>query len=493
MNNAVGRWSELAACYCLAAAVVLVSVLQMARGQEDLPPPAPKLPGANANQILIDHRPRIVILTNVSPSVLANVPMLGQLFQNAGHGPTGCEEMLERLEAATRGHEAPGPATHMPVIADHPIGPVDPAMTLMVERIREALTAELGNNVMFRVTARAHTGELPGQLLEANCNGTTCCEEMLNRISGEHLAAGQPRALEVNVHVVSPLPVADQPARPFGLVFPGAIVDTRDIRHSQRRLKASLLTRVETESDEAKTGFLRLGCAACGLGECTCGSDGKCSSETVCGSDCAATGCTAGTCTASTFTTTKSSDCKCDDCTCCKHAVAHDDAKCGEEEANCGEDCGTTLTMVVENGEHHDEFADYHPLKLMRHIAALMAEKAAAEAALEVREEAHEELAELYEAMAEVMADNAALDAKLIAAAEHRKLLERIADLATENAKLKVHAELADARVEMAKTSVALSFENEHLKSRLAELEQKHAAAEAARTAAKTSGERESR
>src|SRR6478609_1092547 len=100
MNNAVGRWSEVAACYCLSATVVLVSVLQMARGQEELPPPAPKLSGANPNQILIDHRPRIVILTNVSPSVLANVPMLGQLFQNAGHGPTGCEEMLGRLEAA---------------------------------------------------------------------------------------------------------------------------------------------------------------------------------------------------------------------------------------------------------------------------------------------------------------------------------------------------------------------------------------------------------
>jgi hypothetical protein len=186
------------------------------------------------------------------------------------------------------------------------------------------------------------------------------------------------------------------------------------------------------------------------------------------------------------------SECKCDDCKCCKHAVAHDETKCGEE-ANCGEDCGATLTMVVENGEEHDDLADYHPLKLMRHIAELMADKAAAEAVLEVKHEAQEEIADLYEAMAEVMADNAALDAKLIAAAEHRKLLERIADLATENARLKTQNELAAERIEMAKTSVALTLENEHLKSRLADLEQKHAAAEAARTAAKSSGDRESR
>jgi hypothetical protein len=487
MNNRADRWSELAAGYCLASAVVLTSVLQLARGQEELPPPAPQLPGAKANQILIDHRPRIVILTNVSPNVWANVPMLGQLFNNAGHGPTGCEEMLQHLQAV-RGHETP-PAAYQPVIADHPIGPVDPAMALMVERIREALTSELGNNVMFRVTARAHAAELPGQLLEGQCNGTTCCEEMLNRISGDHLA-GQPRAIEINVHVISPLPTTSNPPLPRVGFAPGALIDTRDVRNSSRRFKANLLSRVESQNGDS---FVRLGCAACGLGECKCGSDEKCASEAVCGSECAAAACTATTCTSSTSATSANSECKCDNCKCCKHALAHDETKCGEEEANCGEDCGATLTMVVENAEHHDEFADYHPLKLMRHIAELMAEKAAAEAALEVRHEAHEELAEIYEAMAEVMADNAALDAKLIAAAEHRKLLERITDLATENARLKTQNELAAERIEMAKSSVALSLENEHLKTRLAELEQKHAAAEAARTAAKPSGDRESR
>jgi hypothetical protein len=421
---------------------------------------------------------------------LANVPMLGQLFQNAGHGPTGCEEMLQQLEAHTQGM---APAKQPPAIADHPIGPIDPTMTLMVERIREALTAELGNNVMFRVTARAHMGELPGQILEGPCSGATCCEEMLNRIGGEHLAVGQPRALEINVHVVSPLPAPEQRV-PYRLGFaPGTIIDTRHIRNTERRMKASLLARAEagTGDEEASPGFLRLGCAACGLGECTCGSDGKCASETGCGSGCAASTCTAGACTAFAATTSKSSDCKCDDCKCCKHGVALEEVKCGEEETKCGEE-GARLAIVAENCEHHDEFADYHPLKLMRHIAALMAEKAAAEAAFEIRNEAHEELAELYAAMAEVTADNAALDAKLIAAAEHRKLLERITDLATENARLKVHTELADQRVEMAKAAVALSLENEHLKSRLADLEQKHAAAEAARTA-KAGGEREAR
>jgi len=313
---------------------------------------------------------------------------------------------------------------------------------------------------------------------------------MLNRISGEHLPAGQPRTVEINVHVVSPLPTIGSPAQPRVGFVPGALIDMRHVRNSERRLKANLLSRVESHNGD---GFLRLGCAACGLGECNCGSDVKCANETVCGSECAAAACTAGACTVAATTNCTNSECKCDDCKCCEHALAHDETKCGEEEAQCGQDCGATLTMVVENAEHHDEFADYHPLKLMRHIAELMAEKAAAEAALEVREEAREEVAELYEAMAEVMADNAALDAKLIAAAEHRKLLERIADLATENARLKVQNELATERIEMAKSSVALSIENEHLKTRLAEVEQKHAAAEAARTAAKSSGDRESR
>src|SRR5438876_6940306 len=67
MNHRMDRWGGLVVGYCVAAryylaAMALVSVLQMARGQEELPPPVPKLPGANSSQILIDHRPRIVIL-----------------------------------------------------------------------------------------------------------------------------------------------------------------------------------------------------------------------------------------------------------------------------------------------------------------------------------------------------------------------------------------------------------------------------------------------
>jgi len=461
MNHRVDRWGGLVVGYCVAAryclaAMALASVMQMARGQEELPPPLPTPPGASSRQGLIDHQPRILILTNVSPGVLANVSALGQLFQHAG-GPTGCEEMLQRI-GVEQNHD----------VADHPIAAPDPGMSLVVERVTEALRAELGNNVMFRVTARAHAGEFPGQLLQENCNGATCCEEMLNRIGADHAAGGQPRAMEINVHVISPIP---QPGHAIVLnrssLPPGTTIDARNLRHSERRLKAATLHRAAEgeDTDEVQTSFLRLGCAACGLGECNCGSE------------CATAGCTAAGCPALATTTTVSSDCKCDDC------------KCGEEEAKCGEDEGATLTMVVDHGEHHDEFADYHPLKLMRHIAGLMAEKAAAEAALEVKTEAHEELAELYEAMAEVMADNAALDAKLIAAAEQRTLLERVTDLATENARLKAHVELAAERIEMAKSSVALALENEHLKQRLADLEQKHAAAEAARTAANSSGQ----
>src|ERR1051325_6899104 len=102
------------------------------------------MPGANPRHVLIDHQPRILVLTNVPPSVLANVPMLGQLFHKAGHGPTGCEEMLERMQAA-RGQETAAPATYGAVTHNRPIGPVDPAMSLVVERVTEALRAELGN------------------------------------------------------------------------------------------------------------------------------------------------------------------------------------------------------------------------------------------------------------------------------------------------------------------------------------------------------------
>lgn len=216
------------------------------------------------------------------------------------------------------------------------------------------------------------------------------------------------------------------------------------------------------------TKFLRMGCPCSVSGDCSCGS------KASCGAECAAVGQAA---------------CRC--CPCSgesldvKQEMVKHEAKCGEE--------GCELTDVIVKRFHHFDEPIPGPHKLMQQIATLMAEKAAAQAALAVRKEADEQIGELYEAMAELLADNAALDAKLEAQAEQRKLVEKVSDLAAENARLKTHIELAAERAEVAHATTAMAFENEKLKLRLAELEQKHAVAEAARTAAKPRSERKQR
>jgi hypothetical protein len=194
--------------------------------------------------------------------------------------------------------------------------------------------------------------------------------------------------------------------------------------------------------------------------------------EAVCGSECASAG---------------GAVCKCTDCKCCQACPGKSgEAKCGDE--NC-----TAAAMIIKHTCHQDE-ADWHdPLKLMQHIAGLMAEKAAAEAALEARTERQAETAELYGEIAELLADNAALDARLEAQCEQRKLLEKVADLAAENARLKAHVELAAERAELAKSTLTLKIENERLKVRVADLEQRQAGAESTRTATEPREERSSR
>jgi regulator of replication initiation timing len=211
------------------------------------------------------------------------------------------------------------------------------------------------------------------------------------------------------------------------------------------------------------TKFLRMGCPCSASGECSCGS------KASCGTECAAA---------------SQAACKCCPCSGESLGVKHE-AKCGEE--------GCDLTdVIVKRVQHFDESLP-GPHKLMQQIATLMAEKAAAQAALAVRKEADEQIGEIYEAMAELLADNAALDAKLEAQTEQRKLIEKVSELATENARLKTHIELAAERAAIAHATTALALENEKLKLRLAELEQKHAVAEAARTAGKPRSERKQR
>jgi hypothetical protein len=211
-------------------------------------------------------------------------------------------------------------------------------------------------------------------------------------------------------------------------------------------------TAVEQPTANITAKFIRLGCPCVAAGECVCASHAACGAE----------------CAAAEASAVKS-------CPCSAEA---DEAKCGDEGCE-------VANIVVRHFSHHEEAAEHDPFKLMQHIAGLVGEKAAAQAALAVRREADEQIGELFETMAELLADNAALDAKLEAAAEQRKLVEKMAELAVENARLKAHVELAAERAEVARSAVALTLENERLKLHLAAMEQRQALAEAARTAAK--------
>ena len=199
------------------------------------------------------------------------------------------------------------------------------------------------------------------------------------------------------------------------------------------------------------TRFIRLGCPCADAGECLCAG------EATCGIECAAA---------------KASDCKC-----CPCAGESDAVACTSEQ-------GQKATLIIKRATHHLDINHHDPLQLMHHVAELMAAKAGAEAALEVRKQADEQIGELFETLAEVIADNAALDARIEGLTEQRMMAEKLAELATENARLKAQVELAAAQTEATRASHALALENERLKHRLADLEQKHAD-EAARTASR--------
>jgi len=238
---------------------------------------------------------------------------------------------------------------------------------------------------------------------------------------------------------------------PVGQLFQGGCNGPTFCEEVLERLSAPA-PKADEPHIKLTTRFIGQGCACAAAGECVCAG------HPTGGEECAAA---------------RADDCKC--CPCVAEAA----------EAKCGEDICEVADCLIRRVEHFEQPAEYDPLKLMQHIAGLVGEKAAAQAALAVRKEADEKIGELVETLAELLADNAALDAKLEAASEQHKLLEKMANLAAENARLKTHVELASERAEIARASAALTIENERLKLRLAELEQKHALAEATRTAAK--------
>jgi hypothetical protein len=330
----------------------------------------------------------------------------------------------------------PNHRVHAGLIAEHPIsgGGVDTEETRLIHCVTEALSAEFGEGLRFRIVKPYFGREFQITVIRPS----TCCEELLERIGVD-------------------FEVCDKQA-------------------------GNLLT-----------NFFSLGRAASG-------EQSLCANEAVCGVECVLAESKACTCGA----------CKCDACKCaeCRQGACKCSAlAANQREADCGDETCAVTRMIIRHANHHDEeraevlehnvvehlMLEHHPLKLMQHIASLMAEKAAAEAALEAKEEADEKLGELVETVTELIATNASLEAKLEAQAEHAKLAQKIADLAHENGRLKAHLELADQRSEATKHAMTLMLENERLKYRLADLEQKHAAAEAARTAEKRRDERSSR
>jgi hypothetical protein len=293
------------------------------------------------------------------------------------------------------------------------------------------------------------------QFLRTVCCGPTPCEQMLQRLGID--ADGESAAK-------SACEGGECPQTRQTLVFdrlllhPGQIIDTRHVRASIRRLAPAACD--GAACDEHGTDVVAVAGRSC---PCTVGSECTCG-QVTCGTDCAA-GC---------------ADCRCDKCQCSPCAGKSDVAACGSETC-------PYATLAAHHSDHGNA-AELCPIKLMQHIACLMAEKAGAEAALAVKTESHEQLTSLMETMADLLADNAALDAKLEAKAEHIKLAEKLAEMSAENARLKAHVELAAERAELTKALLTLQLENERLKLRLADHDHKHEG-QPTRTADQSHGE----
>jgi len=328
--------------------------------------------------------------------------------------------------------------------------------------IRQVLIADYTPGVprIFIVTQGSPVGQI-----FSGCNGPSFCEEILKQVGADrhehHNVINFTEEFFKNSGVCSGSGecVCDgQPACHVGFV---GVPDAHE-----HKTKTIVIGPPCSEDHPVAViaKFVRQGCPCTAAGECACANHASC------GQDCAATTAPA---------------CKC--CPCAAEAAVA--AQGQAAEATCGEECHAIKDVLIRHVRRLEQPAEHDPLKLMQHIAGLVGEKAAAQAALAVRKEADDQIGELVETMAELLADNAALDAKLEAQneahAEQRKLLEKVADLATENARLKAHVELAAERAELARGTAALTLENERLKLRIVELEQKHALAEAARTAAK--------
>jgi|GEM_PF-6069910 Multidrug resistance efflux pump len=173
---------------------------------------------------------------------------------------------------------------------------------------------------------------------------------------------------------------------------------------------------------------------------------------------------------------------------CCEEKCGEGKCCCGEGKCCCGQcQCAAAIAAHIAHKSTACQCAGRE--ELWEHLIELSAEKAAAEAALEAREE-H---SELLDALVEMATKSAALEARLEAQAEHHHVLERMVELAVENAQLKARAELAEAKTEMLKESLPVAVEKELLARRVAELEERLAASEAGLRTAKKANSKKAR
>ncbi len=177
----------------------------------------------------------------------------------------------------------------------------------------------------------------------------------------------------------------------------------------------------------------------------------------------------------------------CDVAACKAIAVAEkacDAACCEGKVCACESKVATTACPCSKSAAKIDA--------LWEKIVELSAGQAAAEAALEVKEDTLDRTAEMLEALAEVHAEKARLEAKLELQEGQTELLGKLAEMAAENAQLKAQVELAEAKAKVMEHTVEITVENERLKMRLAEIE-KQPETRAARTAAKPRTEKKAR
>jgi hypothetical protein len=268
-----------------------------------------------------------------------------------------------------------------------PLG-IDPVAVEFFDRATQALTAEFGNGMRFRVTMQR-----PDLFTEKACSGSTCDEEVLTRF----FACGNPAAGD----------------------------------HPPAHITAK---------------FVRLGCPCAASGEC------KCAENASCGSDCAAAGnstCKCCPCSAAAGESTShetisheifAHEPKCgEECGSTDVVVKHLHHS-GELDALAPHKLMQQIAQLmaeksaVQAALAVRKEADEQIGEIYEAMAELLADNAALDAKLESQQESRK----LAEKVSELMAENARLKTHIELAAERAELSRATIALQLENEKLKL-------------------------------------------------------